>query len=88
MQKTTKTLNYSDGDEVNAAVIDALIAENKNVLVSIGWTGIKRCFLNMRWHDIKMRYETDIDGNCDLEGEPIQAFGLADEFVAYEISEK
>jgi hypothetical protein len=64
----------------------------KNKLISIGWLGVKRCYLNVPREEAIRRYARDeYDGNPGITDESltkdrlIEEFEFDDEFHAYDV---
>jgi hypothetical protein len=64
----------------------------KNKLISIGWLGIKRCYLNVSREEAIRRFVRDeCDGNPEITDETltkdrlIEEFEFDDEFYAYDV---
>lgn len=68
----------------------------KNKLISIGWLGIKRCYLNVSREEAIKRYVEeaensildDIDEHYLVRNDLIEEFDFDDEFSAYDVGEK
>lgn len=74
-----------DIDTITQEMCDEIKGEKKHLMISIGWLGLMRCFIDMPLEEAKRRYMEDGDS---LDGVGITVFGFDDEFSSYEVSEK
>ena len=59
-----------------------------NTLVVIGWTGCKKCYLNISREEAIERYKEEDDFAEYLDIGDIEVFNFDDEFGAYDVWEK
>jgi len=57
-----------------------------NKLISIGYIGLKRCYLNIPLEEAKRRYQEDEEEVPDTD--IIYEFEFDDEFCAYDVYER
>jgi len=74
-----------DIDSITQEMCDEIKGEHKHLMISIGYTGLMRCFIDMPIEEAKKRY---MESDDSLEGVGVTVFGFDDEFNAYEVSKE
>lgn len=80
------SVRWDGGEPAPTETIAALCHGRSNMIVSIGYTGIKRCYLNIPVEEAIERYmaENDVE---DMAGVDCEVISFHDAFGAYEVSE-
>lgn len=60
---------------------------SKHTLISIGWLGSKRVYLDVSLEEAKRRYLEAEGDYATLEGIDIEMYEIEDQFYAYEIGQ-
>lgn len=77
--------HHGDARDFDQSILDRLAAGGAHVLVVMGYTGLKRCYLDLTWEECRTRYMADTGTNEeDLADTTTNAFVFDDAFSAYE----